>query len=257
MKIKLVILVLSFLIISCSSKAPDEKQIESSKINTLTDQEKVDGWELLFDGETLNGWRGIGIASIPEGHWIIEDGSIKKVASGNVPLRPDGQPLKGGDLMTDKTYNNFELSFEWKISSGGNSGVKYNVIEQVSIDRGSSNALGYEYQVLDNDNHSDNVNPTHRAASLYDMIKAKGISLKPVGEFNSAKIVFNNNHGEHWLNGKKVVEYDIDTQEFEELFQKSKYHEHPEFTKHKIAHIILQDHGDDCWYRNIKIKELK
>ena len=223
-------------------------------LNSLSQNEMNDGWKLLFDGKTFNGWRGIGIDSIPAGHWEIKNGTIHKIASGNVPTMADGQPLKGGDLMTDKTFKNFELRFEWKISKGGNSGVKYNVSEEVSIKNGSSHALGYEYQVLDDKEHADNVNPTHRAASLYDIIEAKGKTLKPVGEFNTARIVYNNNHLEHWLNGKKVVETDTDTPEFEELFKKSKYKNYPDFTLHKDAHIVLQDHGDDCWYRNIKIK---
>lgn len=240
---------------SCSgNKKTENKNITQNKISNVLNK---GDWISLFDGKTFNGWRGIGIDGVPKGHWEIEDGTIHKIASGNIPTMPDGQPLKGGDLMTDKTFKNFELSFEWKISEGGNSGVKYNVSEEVSIKNGSSHALGYEYQVLDDAKHSDNLNPTHRAASLYDMIEAKGKILKPVGEFNSARIVFNNNHLEHWLNGVKVVEADTDTPEFQKIFQNSKYKNHPNFTLHKDAHIVLQDHGDDCWYRNIKIKILK
>ncbi|NOX64787.1 MAG: DUF1080 domain-containing protein [Chlorobi bacterium] len=243
------------LFISCSQNS---KKVEKpTGPNTLTKAEIADGWQLLFDGKSFDGWRGIGIEGVPEGHWKIIDGAIQKIASGDVPTRPDGQPLKGGDLMTKKTYKDFELKFEWKISPGGNSGVKYNVIEEISIKNGWTSALGYEYQVLDDEKHSDNLNPTHRAGSLYDMIEAKGKTLKPVGEFNTARIVFVGNHLEHWLNGKKVVEADTDTPEFQELFQKSKYHNHPDFTVHKDAHIVLQDHGNDCWYRNIKIKIIK
>jgi hypothetical protein len=158
--------------------------------------------------------------------------------------------------MTKDTFQDFELRFEWKISEVGNSGVKYNVSEEVSIKNGSSHALGYEYQVLDDVKHSDNLNPTHRTGSLYDLIEAKGKSLKPVGEYNTARIIFKGTHGEHWLNGTKVVEFDTDTPEFDSLFQKSKYYKYPDFMVHKNAHIVLQDHGDDCWYRNIKIKVL-
>lgn len=254
----LIFIITAFLLQSCSgNNNADGGNNKSAAPNTLTEAESKEGWELLFDGKTFNGWRGIGLENIPEGHWKIEDGSIKKIASGDVPTIADGQPLKGGDLMTDKTFNNFELKFEWKISEGGNSGVKYNVIEEVSIKNGSTSALGYEYQVLDDDKHSDNLNPTHRSGSLYDMIEAKGKVLKPVGEFNTARIVFNENHLEHWLNGEKVVEMNTNTPEFEDLFKKSKYHNHTDFTLHKDAHIILQDHGNDCWYRNIKIKVLK
>ncbi|MBI1932293.1 MAG: DUF1080 domain-containing protein [Ignavibacteriales bacterium] len=244
------------MIISCTCNNNLDNTIDV-KLNALTEQEINDGWELMFDGKTFDGWRGIGIDSVPQGHWKIENGCIRKIKSGDVPLRPDGQPLKGGDLLTDKLYKNFEFQFEWKISEGGNSGVKYNVDEQVSISKGTSNALGFEYQVLDDSKNDDGVTPTHRSASLYDLFEAKDKILKPVGEFNSAKIIFNNNKGEHWLNGKKVVEYDLDSPEFNEAFKKSKYVNIENFTKHKIAHIVLQDHGSDCWYRNIKIKKLK
>ncbi len=256
---KLILLLFSvFLVIGCSNNK--EKSKEKTSIvpleNTLSKTEVTDGWELLFDGKTFNGWRGIGIKTIPHGHWKIEDNCIKKIKSGDVPTLADGQPAKGGDLMADSTFDNFELKFDWKISEAGNSGVKYNVIEEYSVKNGSTSALGYEYQVLDDEKHNDNANPTHRTASLYDMIEAKGGSAKPVGEFNTSRIVFNKNHGEHWLNGVKVVEYDIHSPEFQALFEKSKYAKHEDFTKHKIARIILQDHGNDCWYKNIKIKKL-
>ena len=254
-KIMVYILFLLVILTSCGENKNQVEQVTGP--NQLTKEEISEGWELLFDGKSFNGWRGIGKDTVPDGHWKIEDNAIRKISSGNVPTMPDGQPLKGGDLITNSTYNDFELTFEWKISEAGNSGVKYNVIEEVSIKNGSSNALGFEYQVLDDDKHSDNLNPTHRTASLYDMIEAVGKTTKPVGEYNTAKIVFNKNHGEHWLNGEKVVEYDLDSPEFDILFKKSKYRDKTDFTKHKTAHIVLQDHGNDCWYRNIKIKKLK
>jgi hypothetical protein len=256
---KLFLLLFSvFLLIGCSKNKEKnkEKDISQPLENTLSKAEIDDGWELLFDGKSFNGWRGIGRNTVPDGHWKIEDNCIKKIKSGDVPTLADGQPAKGGDLMTDQTFNNFEFKFDWRISEAGNSGVKYNVIEEYSVNNGSTSALGYEYQVLDDEKHSDNANPTHRTASLYDMIQAVGGSAKPIGEFNTGRIVFNNNHGEHWLNGVKVVEYDIDSPEFEALFEKSKYAKHEDFTKHKIASIILQDHGNDCWYKNIKIRKL-
>ena len=249
------LLIMFLLIPNCGEK---ENEVEKPVgPNTLTKAEIADGWQLLFDGKTFDGWRGIGIDGVPEGHWKIVDGTIQKIASGDVPTQADGQPVKGGDLISNKSYQNFELKFEWKISEGGNSGVKYNVNEDVSIKNGSTGALGYEYQVLDDDKHSDNLNPNHRSGSLYDMIEAKGKTVKPVGEYNSARIVFNGNIIEHWLNGNKVVDADTETPEFEELFQKSKYHNKVDFTLHKNAQVVLQDHGNDCWYRNIKIKVLK
>lgn len=248
------IIIMSLLLVNCGEC--DSKVEKPAGPNTLTKAEIADGWQLLFDGKSFEGWRGIGIDDIPKGHWKIENGSIRKIASGDVPTKPDGQPLKGGDLISQKTYQDFELMFEWKISEGGNSGVKYNVDEAISVENGWTGALGYECQVLDDEKHSDNLNPTHRSGSLYDMIEAKGKTVKPVGEYNSAKIVFNGNIIEHWLNGNKVVEANTDSPEFEAIFQKSKYHKHSKFTVHKNAHIVLQDHGNDCWYRNIKIKKL-
>ncbi|MBK8946270.1 MAG: DUF1080 domain-containing protein [Ignavibacteriae bacterium] len=257
MFVKLLCLICSLLILSCSTFVNKVEKNSSNNLNILSESEIEDGWELLFDGKTFNGWKGIGIDSIPSGHWKIENGCIRKIKSGDVPLRADGQPLKGGDLISRNKFENFELIFEWKISENGNSGIKYNVDENYSIINGSSNALGFEYQVLDDEKNTDNAIPSHRSGSLYDLIEAKDKTLKPVGEFNSAKIIFTGNHGEHWLNGKKVVEYELDSKEFFELFMKSKYSKHDDFIKHKIAHIVLQDHGSDCWYRNIKIKILK
>lgn len=248
------ILTMLLLLVNCGEC--DSKVEKPTGPNTLTEAEIADGWQLLFDGKSFEGWRGIGIEGVPEGHWKIVDGSIQKIASGDVPTKADGQPVKGGDLISKKTYQDFELMFEWKISEGGNSGVKYNVNEAISVENGWTGALGYECQVLDDDKHSDNLNPTHRSGSLYDMIEAKGKTVKPVGEYNSAKIVFNENIIEHWLNGNKVVDANTDSPEFEELFQKSKYRDKTDFTLHKNAHIVLQDHGDACWYRNIKIKKL-
>jgi len=249
------LLIVFSLLINCGEQKSEVKKPIGP--NTLTKAEIADGWQLLFDGKSFDGWRGIGIEGVPEGHWKIVDGTIQKIASGDVPTQADGQPVKGGDLISNSKYQNFELKFDWKISEGGNSGVKYNVNEEYSIKNGYTGALGYEYQVLDDDKHSDNLNPTHRSGSLYDMIEAKGKTVKPVGEYNSAIIVFNGNVLEHWLNGNKVVEANTDTPEFEAIFQKSKYHKHTKFTVHKNAHVVLQDHGNDCWYRNIKIKVLK
>ena len=256
-------LIAVFMLFGCgqgSNKKAAKKDAALQKVtaeNILTDAEMAEGWQLLFDGKTLNGWRGIGISEPPKGHWEVVDGCIHKIGKENVPRQADGQPVKGGDLITDTTFNDFILKFEWKIGKGGNSGVKYNVIEQVSIDKGSTGALGYEYQVIDDVNFKGDLGPKHQAGALYDMIAPnKEKHLKPLGEFNTSKIVFIGNHGEHWLNGKKIVEFDIDTPEFQKLFQESKYHDKKGFTRHKIASIVLQDHGDDCWYRNIKIRRI-
>lgn len=252
------------LFISCSSKQgnqhgqrPTEPQEASpSTVNVLNEEEKAEGWILLFDGRTFDGWRGLGRGGIPEGHWIIEDGAIKKVPSENVPLQEDGQPLVGGDLMTIAAFENFELCFEWKISPAGNSGIKYNVSEEMSAAHPPRYAaLGFEYQILDDQGHPDaQVGGHHTAAALYDLIPPEDKSLNPVGEFNSGRIILNGNHGEHWLNGVKVLEYELGTPEMDALIAASKYKDITDFAKKRRGHIVLQDHTDAVWFRNIKIR---
>ena len=225
-----------------------------------TPQPEVDGteeWVALFDGETFQGWRGLGRDSVPGGHWVIEDGAIRKVASGTVPTAPDGQPLVGGDLMTEDTFLDFELVFEWKVSPGANGGVKYNVSEAMSTANPPVNAaLGFEYQVLDDDLHPDAQNgPNRTAAALYDLVPPESEkALRPVGAFNEGRIVFRDGHGEHWLNGEKVLEFDLGTPAFDSLFVLSKYLPIEGFAARRAGHIVLQDHGDDVWFRNIKIR---
>lgn len=252
--------VFAFAFISCGN--PGQEQTEDkeiSPINTLSDQEKAAGWVLLFDGSTFKGWRGVARKDIPEGHWTIEDGCIKKIPSKEVPLQEDGQPLQGGDIMTQEAYKDFELTFEWKISKAGNSGIKYNVSEEMSMSHTPKTAaLGFEYQILDDKNHPDAKNGDNRtAAALYDLIVPEGKTLKPVGVFNTGRIIFNGNHGEHWLNGVKVLEYDLETPQMEELLKKSKYSPIKGFADKRNGHIVLQDHTDAVWYRNIKIRIIK
>ena len=261
----LTLVILFALFMSCQSQKDaeptDQMQAEpqtqdTADLNVLTDKEKAEGWILLFDGKSFEGWRGLGREGIPEGHWTIEDGAIKKVPSKDVPLQEDGQPLVGGDLITIERYENFELHFEWKISPAGNSGIKYNVSEEMSTAYPPQYAaLGFEYQILDDESHPDaQVGDNHTAAALYDLIAPEGKILRPVGEFNTARIIFCGNHGEHWLNGVKVLEYDLDTPEMAALVDASKYKKYPDFAKKRKGHIILQDHSDAAWFRNIKIR---
>jgi len=227
--------------------------------NTLTDQERAEGWALLFDGHTLDGWRGIGISGIPEGHWLVEHGMIRKVPGGEVPRQADGQPTQGGDLMTNAAYEDFELCLEWKISPGGNSGIKYNVSEEISMAVPPTQAaIGFEYQILDDAGHPDAANgPNRTTGALYDLIPPGPKTLKPVGEFNEARILFRGGHGEHWLNGSKILEFDLGTPEMNERLAASKYRDIAGFAEKRRGHIVLQDHGDAVWFRNIKIRELK
>jgi hypothetical protein len=225
--------------------------------NRLTAEERAGGWRLLFDGTTLAGWRGLGYDTVPTAHWRVIDGAIVKVASAKVPRLADGQPAAGGDLMTVESFRDFELAFEWRVTPGANSGVKYNVSEDLSLAHAANHAaLGFEYQVLDDVLHPDNQIATHLAGALYDIIAPHAARrLRGVGEWNSARIVLRGNHGEHWLNGVKVVEFDLGTPRLDSLLEKSKYKPIPGFAERRRGHIVLQDHGDEVAFRGIKIRE--
>lgn len=216
-------------------------------------------WITLFDGNSFAGWRGLGLDSFPTGQWVIEDGAIHKVGGDDVPTAPDGQPLEGVDIMTVDTYGDFELVLEWKVSPGGNSGIKYNVSEEMSTGLPPVHAaLGFEYQILDDELHPDaKEGPNRTAAALYDLVPP--VADKPlaaVGSYNEARIVFSGGHGEHWLNGVKVLEFDLASAAFDSAFAVSKYQPIPGFAEPRRGHIVLQDHGDDVWFRNIRIREI-
>jgi hypothetical protein len=232
--------------------------VATEHANELTEKERAAGWTLLFDGRTLKGWRGLGYDSVPSAHWTVEKGAIKKIASGNVARMPDGQPASGGDLMTEETYGDFELSWEWKATPGMNSGVKYNVSEELSLKNASNHAaLGFEYQILDDSLHEDNKLATHRAGALYDLIApGEKKRLQPVGEWNQSTLIFRGMHGEHWLNGEKIVEFDLGTPQMDSLLALSKYKSIPHFADRRAGHIILQDHGDEVYFRSLKIRTL-
>ncbi len=249
---------------SCRSKEepfspPPPANTGNPLSNALTEEEKAEGWRLLFDGRTLAGWRGIGQEGIPAGHWVVEDGAIKKVAGGEIPRQADGQPVQGGDLITVERYADFELGLEWKISPGGNSGIKYNVSEEMSMAVSPPQAaIGFEYQLIDDNANPDAlVGPNRTAAALYDLIAPQNKALRPVGEYNETRIVFRGGHGEHWLNGQKVLEFDLGTPEMLGLIAASKYRDIPGFGEKRRGHIVLQDHGNAVWFRNIKIRESK
>jgi hypothetical protein len=224
----------------------------------LTDAERAPGWTLLFDGTSLHGWRGLGSSSAPTAQWVVENGAIRKIASGKIPVQADGQPLAGGDLMSEGTYRDFELSWEWKVTPGANSGVKYNVSEERSMALEPTHAAkGFEYQMLDDDRHADGKLPTHRSGALYDLIAPnEKKQLRPVGEWNSSRIVLIGNHGEHWLNGAQVVSYDLGTARMDSALTESKFRSWPWFADRRAGHIVLQDHGDEVWFRNIRIRVL-
>ena len=219
-----------------------------------------DGWRPLFDGKTLRGWHALGYQQIPPGLWTVEDGAIKHLEKRKGAVQADGQPLVGFDLVSDSAYQDFELAWEWKISAAGNSGVKYNVSEQLSTSMDPPHAAkGWEYQIIDDAANEDNKLATHRTGALYDMISPNEFKrVRPAGQWNQSRLVFRGNHGEHWLNGVRIVSYDIGTPAFDSAFAKSKYAAYPSwFPVRRKGQIVLQDHDDVVWFRAIRIRSLR
>lgn len=219
--------------------------------NKLTEMEKEQGWKLLFDGETTNGWHNFNKETIGSS-WKVVDGTLTL----DVEMREDGhwQAKDGGDIISEGEYENYELTLEWKIQACGNSGIMYNVVETEEFDYPWQ--TGPEMQILDNACHPDAKFVTHRAGDLYDMIACKYVTVKPAGEWNQVRLVVNNGKTEHWLNGRKVVEFTMFTPEWNEMIANSKFKDMEGFGQARKGRIALQDHGDKVWFRNIKIREL-
>ncbi|MBE7171202.1 MAG: DUF1080 domain-containing protein [Williamsia sp.] len=215
--------------------------------NQLTQKEKAAGWQLLFDGKTSGGWKSANKEGFPEKGWKIENGTISIVPKGG-----------GGDIVSQKEYGDFELSADFKVTEGANSGIKYYVAMLPSSPNGKPSALGLEYQVIDDERHPDaklGKNGDRRLSSLYDLIPAgSGKKVKPVGEWNNAHIIAKGSHVEHWLNGVKVLEYDRNSDAFKKLIAESKYKDIPGFGLNAKGRILLQDHGDEVYFKNVKIK---
>ncbi len=220
--------------------------------NTLTAEEIKAGWRLLWDGRTTSGWRSARSDSFPARGWQIKDGVLSV-------LKSDGhEGGQGGDIITVEKFSNFELTVDFKITPGANSGIKYFV--DPSLNRGEGSSIGLEYQILDDERHPDaklGKNGDRTLASLYDLYPAAS-SKKPhaIGEWNTARIVSRGDHVEHWLNGEKVLEYTRFTPQFRADVQGSKYKIWPGFGELHEGHLLLQDHGDTASFRNIKIRVL-
>ena len=218
--------------------------------NTLTEKEVSDGWKLLFDGTTTSGWRGAQKEAFPESGWVIENGYMKVLASGGAESKG------GGDIVTVDEYGNFDLFFEFMITEGANSGVKYFVTENYAS---SGSAIGLEYQILDDLRHPDakmGRDGNRTVASLYDLIPASNKRFNGIGQWNAGHIVSLNGHVEHWLNGFKVLEYERGSENYRKLVSESKYNIYPGFGEADKGHILLQDHGNEVSFRSIKIKPL-
>ncbi len=225
---------------------------EVSRLNNkLTEKEIAEGWQLLWDGKTTEGWRGAKLKEFPADGWAIEDG-ILKVKKGD-----GGESTNGGDIVTVKKYRNFELKVDFKITPGANSGIKYFV--DTELNKGEGSSIGCEFQILDDKKHPDaekGVRGNRKLASLYDLIPAPEKKGFRGGFFNTALVKVNGNHVEHWLNDVKVLEYERNTPMWNALVNYSKYKVWDNFGNAAEGHILLQDHGDEVWFKNIKIKVL-
>lgn len=221
--------------------------------NTLTSEEAANGWKMLWDGKTTEGWHGARLDDFPQKGWVIDNGKLIVLASGGE------ESAAGGDIVTDSLYGDFELKVDFKITKGANSGIKYYV--DSDLNKGPGSSIGLEYQILDDENHPDaklgNHEGSRTVASLYDLIQADTDKpIHPVGEWNTAHIISKDNHVEHWLNGVKVLEYERGSEEFRKLVSESKYVKWPDFGELEKGRILLQDHGNRVAFRNIKIKPL-
>jgi hypothetical protein len=225
---------------------PNARRGDQPAPNRLTEEEKRAGWSLLFDGSTLDGWRGYKRPDAAGTRWRVEAGLL------TVPAN-DGKDTRGAlDLIATETYDHFELTFEWRVAEGANSGVKYFVLE----DRDA--AIGHEYQIIDDERHPDaKLGPKRQTSSLYDVLAASDRPIKPAGEFNQARILVQGRLVDHWLNGARVLRYELNSPALQAAIDESKFKGIERFGKLQRGHILLQDHGDRVWYRNVKIRRIQ
>jgi hypothetical protein len=248
---------LLFLAAACApAKKENQEQVQDSaslkvevpaSLPTLTDAQKAEGWKLLFDGQTLTGWQ------IFKGRknntWEVLDGTLHCKAL-NEKAKGDGD--ERSDIMTSDEFANFELAFDWKISPQGNSGVMFRVTEEFEQPYYS----GPEYQVIDDTGYPGKLTDKQLTAANYDMHVAENKTAKPIGEWNSSKIIVNGNHVEHWLNGQKTVEYELGSADWKKRKENSKWKEWKGYGAAANGHIDLQDHGSEAWYKNVMIRVL-
>jgi len=225
----------SFSLIACLIFAA---ALRGAEPNTLTPQEQANGWKLLFNGRDTTGWHAYAKKAPPGPGWKVDDGVLTKLAK-----------VRGGDIVTDEQFDDYELYWEWKLAPKANNGIKYLVTEK------RTSAPGPEYQMIDDEGGADTVAPKHLTASFYDVLPPwPNKKLNPPGQWNTSRLVIKGNHVEHWLNGAKVLEYELGSDEVKKAVAKSKFKNAPGFGEKIKGHIMLTDHNDECSYRNIKIR---
>ena len=239
-KALLIALIATFFIVSCTS--PTSKVSESAGINKLSESEISEGWELLFDGETLNGWRSF-LSDTIHG-WVAEDGYLTALGKGGGLSR---------DIITKRQFADFELYLEWKIAHGGNSGIMFRVLEE---GRKTTHETGPEYQIIDDQGYPHELQDWQKTGANYGMHYNEDKVLNPIDEFNSTKIVVNGPKVQHWLNDKLLFEYELWTEEWKQMVIEGKWDKFPDYGLAEKGHIALQYHGSKVWFRNIKIREL-
>lgn len=230
--------------------ADDTTKPAAMNENTLTDQEKTDGWQLLFDGQTTKGWHKYGGTAVGSA-WKITDGTLK-LDAGNIV---NGKIVDGGDIVTDEEFENFHLKLEWKIDTNGNSGIMFYVKEDTAVYK-RPYETGPEMQVLDNNGHPDAKITKHRAGDLYDLISCSKETVKPALEWNQVEIKCVDGKLDFWLNGENVVSTTLWDPNWTKMVAASKFRQWPDFGTFKKGRICLQDHDNTVWYRNIKIKRI-
>jgi hypothetical protein len=230
----------------CAAPAskPAETSAAAPALNQLSAEEQAQGWKLLFDGQTTQGWRVYGQPG-PVTGWDVKDGVLNALG-----VTPDG-----ADIITEAQYQNFELSIEWKVAPGGNSGLFFHVVEDTAQFQHVYDS-GPEYQLVDDTGFPDKLEDWQKTAANYAMHVPQNPPVKPAGEWNSTRLVVNGARVEHWLNGQKVLEYELWTPEWEKLKAEGKWKDYPGYGVAKTGHIAIQDHGKQSWFRNIKIRSL-
>ncbi|MCU0226296.1 MAG: DUF1080 domain-containing protein [Bryobacterales bacterium] len=241
------VFVIAALLALCLVCAASGQSQAATNPNVLTPAESAAGWRLLFDGQSLDGWRSFRKAAVVADRWAIEDHCLHLYRRG-------GERRVGGDLMSREMFGNFEFAFEWKAGPGVNSGVKYLVDEYLAP---NPNPVSFEYQIqVEEDPSKPRRQPLHSTGALYDMLPPQGGILRPEGSFNESRIVVRGAQVEHWLNGEKLLEFNREAPEFRALVARSKFAKWAGFGLNGRGHITLQDHGGEVYFRRLRVLAL-